>query len=173
VRKIIVIGTLHGGITSGSELQKVLEEYNPDQLLVEIAQEDLDSNQLSSYPSEMIFASNWAKEKGIRLNGFDSKINVLKEGMTEADNQRVIEEQKALMGKLSWKDMNKASNYEKIETESAKALVDWEKEAERESEMARNAANSMIETGTVVILTGCGNLGLFRKQFKNAIFPYS
>ena len=45
-RKIIVIGTLHAGITPNNELKAVIESFKPDQLLVEIANDDITKNDL-------------------------------------------------------------------------------------------------------------------------------
>ena len=77
--RIIIIGTLHAGMTSEKELKVILEKYNPYQILVEISQKDINNGAIDSYPSEMIFAYRWAKNRGKKINGFDAKINTLKE----------------------------------------------------------------------------------------------
>ena len=172
MRKIIIIGTLHAGLTPENELQEVIEKFNPDQLLVEIAEEDIKNGKIDSYSPEMIFAYNWAKKCGIKVNGFDSKINVLKEGMTEKDNQLVIEEQKRIIKNFNWKDMNKLTNLRKLDTDSAKELTDPKKEAKRESELLENIKNAMISDGSIMIITGSGHLGFLGKHIKDAFFPF-
>jgi len=91
---IIIISTLHAGITPNNELEEIFKKYKPDQILVEISQEDIEKNNLNSYPPEMIFTYQWAKSNGIKVAGFDSKINVFKDGVTSADNQELIQKQK-------------------------------------------------------------------------------
>ena len=175
MRKIIIVGTLHAGLTPEDELKEVLEKFNPDQVLVEIIQKDIDNKKFDSYPSEMIFAYKWANNKGIKVRGFDYKINVLKEKMTEEDNKKVIEEQKELIkktGKFDWKDMNKEENLKLLKIESAERLVDPKKEKKREIEMLENINKVMISKGVVVIITGVGHLGFFRKNIKDALFPF-
>ena len=83
LRKIIVIGTLHAGITPNNELKDVIESFEPDQLLVEIVNDDIVKNDLSSYPPEMIFAFEWAKSNKVKVAGFDSKIDVFREGVKQ------------------------------------------------------------------------------------------
>lgn len=172
MKKIIIIGTLHAGLTPENELKEILEKSNPDQLLVEIAKEDIKKGKLGFYPPEMVISYTWAKKNRIKVNGFDSKIDVLMKGISEEDNQRVIEEQKKLMGNFTWKDMNKTENFKKLNTDSAKKLVDPEKEEKREFEMLKDIKNSMLGTGTILIVTGCGHLNFFEKHIKNAIFPF-
>ncbi|MFH1972091.1 MAG: hypothetical protein ABIJ18_01295 [archaeon] len=171
MRKIIIIGTLHAGLTSKNELQKILEKINPDQLLVEIAEEDIKNGKFDLYPPEMIFAYKWGKKRRINVNGFDSKINVIRKGLTEEDNQQVIKEQKKLMQNLNWKDMNKSKNLKKIKTNSSKKLIDPIKEAKRESELLKNIKKTMIPDGIITIITGCGHLDFFSKHIKGAILP--
>ena len=86
MRKIIIIGTLHS-YTPSNELKEILEKYKPNQLLVEITQENINKNNFKSYPEEMVFAYGWAIKNKIKVNGFDSTINVFMEGKTEEANQ--------------------------------------------------------------------------------------
>lgn len=169
--KIIIIGTLHANGTPHNELAKVLEKYKPDQLLVEITQKDIEEEKLTKYPDEMIFAYNWAKKTDTKVNGFDSKINVMKEKKTEKDNRKAIEESQKLRGKLTWKDMNKENNLQ-ITFPSWKDLVDWRKWDAREEEMLANIKNHFNLEGIVLILTGASHLKYFEKHLKDAEFPF-
>lgn len=148
----------------------MLEKYAPDQLLVEIADSDLASGKIGSYPPEMRSAYEWAKKKGIGVRGFDSKIDVLAEGLGEADNQRAIEEQKKVMGALTWKDFNKQENLKKLLDVGA-WLVDSVKNKERNREMMDNIRNVMDAEGTVVVLAGCVHLRDIKASFPKAQFP--
>lgn len=172
MKQIFVIGTLHAGLTPKKELIKVLIQYNPDQLLVEIVEQDLISGNLTSYPEEMVHAYHWAKSKGIDVKGFDSPINTFKSGKAESDNQKVIEEQKKLLKNLGWKDMNKKENSQLLNTDSLKQLIDLQKEENRRIQMLRNIKKLMMPVGKVVILTGTNHLDFLEKQFPEATFPY-
>ena len=68
--------------------------------------------------------------------------------------------------------MNKAENLKKLDTDSAKNLVDSKKEEKREFEMLKNIKNSMIDNGKILIITGCGHLDFFEKHIINAVFPF-
>ncbi|MDO8513036.1 MAG: hypothetical protein Q7S37_00845 [bacterium] len=168
--KIIIVGTLHAGITPNSELEEVIESYKPDQILVEIKNEDIIKDNVDSYPPEMIFAYQWAKKNGIKVAGFDSDIDVFKEGITDADNQRLIEQQKKLI-KTSWKEFNKKENEKLLDIEGID-IVDHQKERERELDMLRNINKIIINSGVVLIITGCGHLNFFEDNIDRAIFPF-
>ncbi|PIZ54776.1 hypothetical protein COY25_01780 [Candidatus Uhrbacteria bacterium CG_4_10_14_0_2_um_filter_41_7] len=171
-RKIIVIGTLHAGITPNNELKAVIESFKPDQLLVEIANDDITKNDLSSYPSEMIFAFEWAKSNNVKVAGFDSKIDVFREGAIPEDNQAIIEKQKKMIKKLSWKDFNKIENEKLLDVDGLDELIDQNKERVRENEMLQNIEANIIESGTIVVITGTAHLNFFERNIQDAIFPF-
>lgn len=170
MQKIIIIGTLHAGITPNSELKKVLREYMPDQILVEIQERDIINNNIDNYPPEMIFALRWARINSVKVSGFDSDINVFNEGITNADNLALIEQQKKLI-KMPWKEFNKAEN-EKILDIEGSSLVNQEKEKEREIDMLNNIKGAMLDSGTILIITGCAHLKFLEKKIEKAIFPF-
>lgn len=171
-RKIIVIGTLHAGITPNNELKEIIESFQPDQLLIEIANDDIVKNNLSLYPPEMIFAFEWAENNNVKVAGFDSKINVFRKGVTPEDNQMIIEKQKKLLKKLSWKDFNRIENEKLLDVDDLNDLIDKDNERAREDEMLKIIEANIIETGTVVIITGTSHLNFFEQNIKDAIFPF-
>ncbi|MBU0530931.1 hypothetical protein KJ910_00325 [Patescibacteria group bacterium] len=164
MKKIIILGTLHAGLTPNEDLVAELKRIKPDQLLVEIADEDLQSGQIESYPSEMIAAYQWAQEQGLPVAGFDAKINVFRSGMTEADNDRVIELQKVQLGDLTWKDLNEPENFNRLNIPEYEKLVDPDQERRRWQAMVENIKNVIADEGTILILTGCGNLKFLRQE---------
>ncbi len=117
----------------------------------------------------MVFTYQWAIRNKVKVNGFDSKINIFKQGITEKDNQMLIEKQKKLIQSFSWKDFNKK---DKIKLLDIGNITDPEKEKQRQQEMLNNINNALDKQGTVLIITGCGNLNFFEKNIKNAIFPF-
>jgi len=176
MRKIIFIGTLHGGITSKHELKELLERYSPNQVLVEVTEEDLDMNKLESYPEEMQFAVGWARDNRIKVNGFDSSIEVTKGGFTDEDNKKLMKNQIELLSEKNrdWKDLNKPENLEMLDNDARTSLepfVDFEKELEREHEMLFNINKKAIKEGVIVVITGAGHLNFFEKNFSDAEFP--
>ena len=172
MNRTLIIGTLHAGWTPVGGLQKELEKLKPDQLLVEICAQDIRDNKIDQYPPEMIFAYHWAKKNQIPVDGYDSKINVFREGVGEKENQAVIKKQKEQFSHLSWKDANKPENRRLFINEDYHRLVDPEKEKKREQEMLSNINERQIDQGTVVILTGCGHLDFFKKKLPGAKLPF-
>ena len=166
--KIIVIGTLHAGSTPNEELKQIFDDYGPTQILVEISQGDIDKNNISEYPPEMIFAYEWAIQNNIKINGFDSKIDIFKKGVTSKDNQKLIKEQEKLIKNYSWRDFNKIEK-EKLLIDN---ITDPVKEKKREEEMFKNIKEVIDNHGTILIIMGCGHLNYFEKNLKNAIFPF-
>lgn len=171
MQKTYVIGTLHGGLTPEHELEAELDKLQPDCLLIEIHQNDIEAENIQEYPPEMIFAYNYGKSKGIPVYGFDSKTEMFKDNFTDANNNSLLLQQKKLMKDFSWRDMNKSKNDEIIE-EPMRPLIDrslWEK---REKEMLKNIRKYLPKSGTAVILTGTGHLDYLEKHLKEAKFPY-
>jgi len=172
MQNLIFIGTLHARFTPHGELRAVLEQYQPEMLLVEISQADLESDTTQKYPDEMVFAAAWAKENGISVYGFDSDIEVHVEGLTETDNQAVIDEQRAIPLTYNRKDANKSAVNEALKTPLAVAQIDPLKWDQREHEMEKNINQLLDSTKRIVIITGVGHLDYFEKQFPQAVFPF-
>ncbi len=171
MRQIYIIGTLHAGWTVENELQEELEKIKPDQLLVEICDQDLVKDKLDKYPPEMVFAYQWAKQNQVPVVGYDSKISVFKQGVSDEENQALIKEQKKQLGHLSWKDANKPENRELFFSEGSRKIVDPEKDKLREQEMVDNIKQVMVDEGKIIVLTGCGHLGFFEINFPEAESP--
>ncbi len=174
MRKIIIIGTIHHGWTPNEELKDVLEKYVPNQLFIEIAEEDIVKNNLKEYPPEMIFALNWAKENKVRADCFDVAGFTLKKGTTKKEIKNLIEEFSGLVKKtkLTWTDMNKEKNLKLLDAPNYLNAIDWKKEKAREREMLNNIKRVILKSGTIVIVTGAGHLKFFEEHFKRAEFPF-
>ena len=170
MRKIFIIGTLHLGLTPNEELEKYIARINPDQIFVEITREDIDDKKLKDYPPEMVFVHGWAIKNGLKLNGFDSNVDMIKEEINEEDKERLFKEQEEIIKEYNWKDLNKLKNQEIIDLTDEK-FVDINKLNKRQSEMLDNINKSMIKEGNILIITGCGHLEFFRKNLKSALFP--
>lgn len=173
MRKIYIIGTLHGGCTPENELEEILTNLKPDQLMVEIQQKDIDGKNFNDYPNEMVFGYKWAKDQNIPVYGIDTDISDIAEGKTDEDNQKVMDMQIKIINQHNWKDFNKKGYVKLLDVPGELELVDKEKADLREREMLENILENVISKGTVVVLTGAGHLAFFGKELPEAIFPLS
>jgi hypothetical protein len=169
MRTIYCIGTLHGGLTNTAELNKILESLHPTQPLVEIVDEDIKKEKLKEYPPEMVSSYRWAKEKEIIVGGFDVHMSVLREGLTDEDNQRAIDQADQLLGELTWIDMNKKENEHVLDPTDW--LLDEEKMKKRAVMMLGNIKRIMSPQGVIVIISGCAHLPFWEKHLQGAKFP--
>jgi len=163
------LGTLHAGLTINNELELIIKQIDPDQILVEVAQVDIDQNNIDSYPPEMILAFTLSKENKIPVNGFDSKMNILKPNITEQDNRRLIERQKLIIGNRSWKDFNLSENARLLY--ESNNLINQDKWQLRQHKMVENIKKLASKNKRVLIITGCAHLDFFEHSFKDATFP--
>ncbi len=170
--KIIFIGTLHAGLTPHEELRQVLEQYEPERILLEIVQSDIQKGTLDKYPDEMIFALAWAHKNYIEVQGIDSPIDVLASGKTDDDNKLVIAEQKEILNKYSWKDANTREVNEKLNTGQVKTLIDPIKNQLRERDMLKNLQRVIDNDKKTIVLIGAGHLSFFQRHFPDALFPF-
>jgi len=77
-----------------------------------------------------------------------------------------------LIKKLSWKDFNKIENEKLLDVDGFDELINQDKERARENEMLKNIEANIIESGTIVVITGTGHLNFFERNIKDAIFPF-
>ncbi len=180
MRKIIIIGTLHGRLTPRKELKQILDDLQPDQVFVEMTPNEVKKiRQSKSIRDEMIFALEWAKEREIKTDYFDRNEGELKSGVTgkELDLIKLLKKMKKIIQTYSWKELNKEAPWKTtplvdIENKINKRFVDVKKSKEREEKMLENINNKIMTTGKIVILTGVGHLSFFEKKIPNAIFPF-
>ncbi len=173
MRKIIVIGTMHRMMPQAeAEFATLLEQYSPQQLLVEIDNDDLQRNQINDYPKEMIFAVKWAKERGLPVLGFDCKINTSRVGIDPDFEEQVIERQLKVLGNRSWIELNVSSvNRELEQVDGFDSLVDKDAVILRHKVILENARQRAATEGVIVLLTGCANLDVFDGQLEDSVLP--
>jgi len=129
---LIFIGTLHYGITPEDELIKLLENLKPSLLLVEICQEDIETNNIQEYPDEMKAALKWAANKHVVVRGFDSKIEPLRKDASSEDIKSLNDEQMTIIKRHDWKDFNRVSLIKTLRTKSWHKVIDESKDIQRE-----------------------------------------
>ena len=77
-----------------------------------------------------------------------------------------------MIKKLSWKDFNKIENEKLLDVDGLDELIDQNKERVRENEMLQNIEANIIESGTIVVITGTAHLNFFERNIQDAIFPF-
>lgn len=171
MKNMYFVGTLHG-YTPKNELESILNNLKPSQVMVEIKQKDIEQNNLNEYPEEMNFVLKWATKNRIPVFGMDATFSELAEGKTEKDNEAVIAMQDKIIKKHDWKSFNKEKNLRLLEIPELDKLIDDKLATKREKEMLENITKNAISTGNVAILTGVGHLNFFEKELPNANFPF-
>jgi len=170
---LIFIGTLHLGLTPEDELIKIIEGFKPTQLLVEIHNDDIRNERIEEYPDEMKSIVNWATNKHIEVSGFDSKIQPMKEKVSEVDLKNLLNEQMAIIKKHNWKDFNSIQLENALKTKSWYKVIDEAKDKERELEMYDNIIRLADDSHITVVVTGSGHIPFFKVKISDAQFPLS
>lgn len=167
-RVMIVVGTLHG--LPRKEINSILNEYYPDQVMVEASNEDVRYGRFEWYPSEMKHAYRWACRNGKLVCGYDipgrRRVNVRPLNSRE---KKVIRGVESYARKHGWKILNKKGVLEKLIGDFP--IMDAD-DGKREIGMLLNFRRRAIRNGKIVLFTGIGHLDFFEKHFPNAIFPY-
>lgn len=179
MKKVIIIGTIHLNWTPREELWEVLNNINPDQVLVELSGEELNMRPRSdSIRDEIFSAYDWAIQNNKLVNYFDTEDSPLKDGVTGKEPEFLEHELKSkeLLKNYSWKDLNKTepwriSEVKELEDKITEKYFDMKKSKEREQKMLGNILNKLIE-GTNVVITGAGHLSFFEKEIPDAILPF-
>lgn len=176
MRKIYLIGTLHAGYTPNDELKEVLEEIRPNQVLVELpneAREELSERKI--YPTEMVFAYDWAIENNINTGKFDvsEEHSYFNKGRGPEDPEYVkyLKDLEETLKKYSWKEFNNPELNESLEHPMEDVLFDKEQANIREQAMLRNILDIIDDEGVVVIITGAAHLKYFKENLPESILP--
>lgn len=179
MKEVVIIGTIHLNWTPKEELWEVLNYINPDQVLVELSDEELNIRpRTDSIRDEMFSAYDWAIKNNRLVNFFDIEDSPLKNGITGKEPEFIEHElrSKELLKNYSWKDLNKAepwkiSEVKEIEDKIVEKYFDLTKSKEREQKMLANILSKLID-GTNVIVTGAGHLSFFERELPNAVIPF-
>ncbi len=168
--EVILIGTLHAGLTPNKELEEVILSLSPNKILVEICQDDIDKDNLKEYPEEMVFALNWSLKNKVEVKGFDVHIDIKIED-ENCNNAELIEESKRKIKDYNWKEMNDRNKIRLLDF--IDNHINLDKERERELGMLDNINKEIkIFNGIVLIITGVGHLDFFGKHMKGVKFLF-
>jgi len=178
MRNIKIVGTLHGGITSKEELEEILKDSNPDQILVELSNKEVRNiPESNSIRDEMIYIYQWAKNAGIKIGNFDVEVNVLEDGINGKENDFIQLNNKfdEALKSISWKELNKekywiGSDIAILDKKIRDRYLSKKRCEEREDKMLASINRQMIESGTILIFMGIGHLSYFEKSLPSATF---
>ncbi len=173
MQKIFIIGTIHSHTPHG-ELKKILEDLNPNQLLIELPEDAIEKfNEKKDMRDEMMYAYQWAKEKRIPVYFFDEYQPLFNNGMSvnSPEYKTLINKSKPILEKYSWKDFNTSKISKKFDNLLSRKLFDPKKAKIREKKMLTKIKEYMISDGNIVIITGTGHLDFFKDQLPDAILP--
>ena len=157
MRKVILIGTVHLGLTPIDELIDEVISHNPDRILIEI---DQDGNGAQ----EMKQLLQWCKDNSAEYHCFDEAAPA-EQSASGPTEKEIVDFTKAIQDKLqgvSWKDLNnpsvwKETGAEEINQAFTDKFYDPEKIKDREKLLDKNISNLLTE-GTNVVVTGAGHM---------------
>lgn len=169
---------MHGGLTPKEELIQILEDFQPNQVLLEFTEKEFENINKTALivRDEMGNALEWALSKRIAADYFDVDMPLSEKEKSFTDPVFVAmnEEFGKELSKYSWKELNEKKEFDSKLNELEKELhtfISKEASDEREKLMKQGVSEKMLSEGIVVILTGVDHLDFFEKEFPNALFP--
>lgn len=176
MREIFIIGTIHGKYTPKEELQKILEDLEPDQVLVELTGvPSLEMKARQIYAEELVFAYHWAKDRGLEVGTFDVDSQhsyfIKGKGPNDQEYKKLMENQQSIIEKHSWKEFNNETVNNLLNDPLLPLLFNMDNENQREKIMLENIKKLMIENDRIVIVTGAGHLQFFESNLPEAKIP--
>jgi pheromone shutdown protein TraB len=173
VRTIYVIGTAHTMMPQREmELKLLLQVVDPDEVFVQIDDEDMKYGNLHLSPKEMVFAHKWAAQRNKKVVCFDKRMDVGSFFLNDEKKKEVRDEMAHLIAGTNWKEFNRINSdvYKKFDRLKL-LLVDENKERERHYAMLANIERELIGKGKILVLVGIGHLPFFERNLKDALFP--
>jgi hypothetical protein len=169
-RELILIGTMHNMFPKcKKEFGDLLVKINPDQILVEIDEKDINSKKYKDYPKEMLFAYRWALKNKKKVNFFDIDLDLWKKDISQKDENKIQKEWFKKYGKKDWKFFNKSTEKVREKYWTIDVLLDKKKMNFRQNRMLKNIKKMSARRGRILILTGAYHLDFFKNKLKDAI----
>lgn len=179
MKQIILIGTLHLGLTPKKDLIAEISKHKPDKLLIELTEEEVVAGANESNRDEMFVALNYAVANHISYELYDVDFSTLLSGITgsEPDFVELHEEiEKCIRGKgLDWKQTNQPGSIidveiNKIDRKIVDRFFDKDKIKKRNQLLAKNIEGNLIE-GNNVVVTGSGHIDHLLRDLPGSIAP--
>ncbi|MFT4283164.1 MAG: hypothetical protein ACMXX6_01940 [Candidatus Woesearchaeota archaeon] len=168
MKDLFFIGTLHLGLTNLEELIGFIKDFDPELILVEIVNDDIKSNNLVSYPVEMVYVLKYCNLRNIKVKGFDISIDVLNKDLSNDEVKAITRRQVDFIKDYSWIDFNKPSFIEKLNSLSGNLFdkSNWDFRQEKMKSNIKNLSNSK----RCVVVCGASHIPFFKKEFEKAKF---
>lgn len=171
MRNIFLLGTVPCMMPEKAfELRLLLKVMNPDQIFVEVTDNDIHVSKALE-TDEMMFIAEWGKQNNKKVVGhcFVSDCTLL----LDEDRKRLLtEEFSNLIAVNNWKAFNK------LDTEVfhqfynlCSMMVDMNKVEEKQKKMLENIERRMVPNGKILVVTEALNLKFFEQNLKNAVIP--
>lgn len=173
MRTIYLIGTVHFMMPQREmELKLLLQVMDPDQVFVQIDDDDMKFGNKQYAAKEMLYAYDWAIQRNKKVVCYDKRMDLSSYYLEEEKKKEVKEEMAHLLAGTNWKEFNKINTeiYKKFEKLKL-LLVDENKERERHYAMLANIERNLIDKGKILVITGIGHLPYFERNLKDALFP--
>jgi hypothetical protein len=171
MRNIFLLGTVPCMMPEKAfELNLLLKVMNPDQIFVEVTDNDL-MNTEGYMNDEMLFIVEWAKQNGKKIVGhcFATDCTLLLE---ENRKKTLTEEFSHLIAGNNWKAFNKIDTevYNRFYNLCA-MMIDMKKVEDKQMKMLGIIENKMVNHGKILVVTEALNLKFFEENLKNAVIP--
>lgn len=157
MKEVILIGTIHLGLTPIEELVSEVVTYNPDRVLIEVDKE-------GNGAEEMKLLLDWCKENNVEYRCFDTAVPAEKSASRPTQREIIgfAELIKKKLHGVSWKDLNNRLTWESTGAEDVNQaftdkFYDLDKIETRNKLIEQNIPPLLTE-GTNVVVTGAGHL---------------
>ncbi len=171
MRNVFLLGTVPCMMPEKMfELNLLLKIMNPDQIFVEVTDNDL-MNSKGYMDDEMMFVAEWAKQNKKKVSGhcFAADCSMYLE---ENRKKALTEEFSHLIAGNNWKVFNQIDSevYGKFYN-ICSMIVDMNKVQNKQRKMLENIEKRIINHGKVLVVTEALNLKFFEENLKNAVVP--
>lgn len=170
MKQVILIGTVHLGLTAIDELTEEVLSHKPDRVLIEA---DKDGNGAQ----EMQLLLSWCKNNNIEYRCFDESLPAEKESgrPNPEELESFTKEIKDKLSSVSWKDLNNRSVWESTGAETinqafTEKFYDANKIKDRNKLIDQNIPPLLAE-GINVIVTGAGHLSHLLESIPGSVAP--
>lgn len=177
MKKVILLGTVHGDFTPRKELIKEVEKHKPDQLFIELTQQEVSNGKEESIRKEMFYVLEYAIENKIPYILFDIDESCFKDEISENEIEQASDWGEILeyFNKFSWQELNNRAPNEikkikELKEEDIDKYFDRAKIKSRESKIEKNIITELID-GTNVVVTGNAHLTHMLSGIPNSFAP--
>ncbi len=164
--QLYIVGTAHN---PADDLESVVRSIRPQQLLLEIVDEELRRGELEDQLPEMMAMYHFAKGQGILVRGFDARVDIIIPIVTQED-LLYADGVARKYGTLGFQELNKRQ-YDEVWEKIARMAINPEAHAQRQGAMVENI-REMRMPGDNLLFCGIGHLQYLERTIPDAVFPF-